>query len=105
MVEPLGGCFVRLILRFGFMETPNVSRAMAHARAAGLKFDVMASTFFLGRRRAVATGQGLELVMDKALRGAQPDGGGPDRLLHTCRATGWWSWASGWQSDKIGRVI
>jgi KUP system potassium uptake protein len=64
-VEMLGGCFVRLTLRFGFMETPNVSRAMAHARAAGLKFDVMASTFFLGRRRAVATGHGLELVMDK----------------------------------------
>ncbi|WP_374428150.1 potassium transporter Kup [Tabrizicola sp.] len=64
-VEPLGGCFVRLILRFGFMETPNVSRAMAHARAAGLKFDVMASTFFLGRRRAVATGTGVELVMDR----------------------------------------
>ena len=64
-VEPLGGCFIRVILRFGFMETPNVSRAMAHARAAGLKFDVMASTFFLGRRRAVATGQGLELLMDR----------------------------------------
>jgi KUP system potassium uptake protein len=64
-VEPLGGCFVRLILRFGFMETPNVSRAMAHARAAGLRFDVMASTFFLGRRRAVATGSGWELVMDR----------------------------------------
>ncbi|MFN3992483.1 MAG: potassium transporter Kup [Tabrizicola flagellatus] len=64
-VEPLGGCFVRVILRFGFMETPNVSRAMAHARAAGLKFDVMASTFFLGRRRAVATGAGWELMMDR----------------------------------------
>ena len=64
-VEPLGGCFVRLVLRFGFMETPNVSRALVHARRAGLKFDVMASTFFLGRRRAVATGTGLELVMDK----------------------------------------
>jgi KUP system potassium uptake protein len=64
-VEPLGGCFLRVILRFGFMETPNVSRAMAHARAAGLKFDVMASTFFLGRRRAVATGEGVDLVMDK----------------------------------------
>jgi KUP system potassium uptake protein len=64
-VEPLGGCFVRVILRFGFMETPNVSRAMAHARAAGLKFDVMASTFFLGRRRAVATGSGVELAMDR----------------------------------------
>ncbi|MES2548473.1 MAG: potassium transporter Kup [Pseudomonadota bacterium] len=64
-VEPLGGCFIRVILRFGFMETPNVSRAMAHARAAGLRFDVMASTFFLGRRRAVATGSGWELVMDR----------------------------------------
>lgn len=64
-VEPLGGCFIRVILRFGFMETPNVSRAMAHARAAGLRFDVMASTFFLGRRRAVATGTGVELVMDR----------------------------------------
>jgi KUP system potassium uptake protein len=64
-VEPLGGCFLRVVLRFGFMETPNVSRAMAHARRAGLRFDVMASTFFLGRRRAVATGQGLELVMDR----------------------------------------
>ena len=64
-VEPLGGCFLRVILRFGFMETPNVSRAMAHARAAGLRFDVMASTFFLGRRRAVATGRGAELAMDR----------------------------------------
>jgi KUP system potassium uptake protein len=64
-VEPLGGCFLRVVLRFGFMETPNVSRAMAHARRAGLKFDVMSSTFFLGRRRAVATGSGLELVMDR----------------------------------------
>jgi KUP system potassium uptake protein len=64
-VEPLGGCFIRLILRFGFMETPNVSRAMGHARRAGLKFDVMTSTFFLGHRRAVATGQGVELLMDR----------------------------------------
>jgi KUP system potassium uptake protein len=64
-VEPLGGCFIRVILRFGFMETPNVSRAMAHARRVGLKFDLMASTFFLGRRRAVATGRGLELAMDR----------------------------------------
>lgn len=64
-VEPLGGCFLRLTLRFGFMETPNVSRAMAHARRAGLKFDVMASTFFLGRRRAVATGSGIERVLDR----------------------------------------
>jgi len=38
------------------METPNVSTAMAYARRAGLKFDVMKSTFFLGRKRPVVTG-------------------------------------------------
>lgn len=65
-VEVLGASFLRLTLRFGFMETPNVSKAMAHARRAGLRFDVMSSTFFLGRRRAVATGRGLELVLDRA---------------------------------------
>lgn len=64
-VEALGGSFLRLTLRFGFMETPNVSRAMTHARRAGLRFDVMGSTFFLGRRRAVATGHGFELLMDR----------------------------------------
>ena len=64
-VEPLGASVQRLTLRFGFMETPNVSRAMVHARRAGLKFDVMGSTFFLGRKRAVATGSGLELIMDR----------------------------------------
>ncbi|OZB14509.1 MAG: hypothetical protein B7X55_11150, partial [Rhodobacterales bacterium 34-62-10] len=53
-------------LRFGFMETPNVSRAMGNARRAGLKFDVMRTTFFLGRRRPVVTGPfGWQRILDK----------------------------------------
>ncbi len=56
-IERLGGPFVRLSLRFGFMETPNVSKAISSARRAGLKFDVMASTFFLGRKRTVLRGK------------------------------------------------
>ncbi|MEY4695650.1 MAG: potassium transporter Kup [Pseudomonadota bacterium] len=63
--EPLGPRFGRLTLRFGFMETPNVSRAMVHARRAGLRFDVMNSSFFLGRRRPVVTGPiGLDRLLD-----------------------------------------
>jgi len=63
--EVLNDRFARLTLRFGFMETPNVTRAMAQARRAGLKFDVMTSSFFLGRRRAVVTGpMGLHRAMD-----------------------------------------
>lgn len=58
--------FGQLTLRFGFMETPNVSRALAHARRAGLKFDVMRTTFFLGRRQPVVTSpQGLQRLLDR----------------------------------------
>ncbi len=56
----------RLTLRFGFMETPNVSRALAQARRAGLKFDVMTTTFFLGRRRLVVIGPlGFGRMLDR----------------------------------------
>jgi len=54
--QPLDGQLSRLTLRFGYMETPNVAHAMVHARKAGLKFDVMRSSFFIGRRRPVVTG-------------------------------------------------
>jgi KUP system potassium uptake protein len=58
--------FARLILRFGFMETPNVSASMVYARRAGLKFDVMKSTFFLGRKRPVVTGPfGLDRALNR----------------------------------------
>ena len=37
-------------LSFGFMETPNVAKGMTLARAKGLKFDIMRTSFFLSRR-------------------------------------------------------
>ena len=64
--ESLGPHFARVTLRFGFMETPNVSRAMVFARKAGLRFDVMSTSFFLGRRRAVVTGpMGVGRLLDR----------------------------------------
>ena len=63
--ERLDDRFSRLTLRFGFMETPNVARGLAAARKAGLKFDVMTSTFFLSRRRPVVTATfGIGQLMD-----------------------------------------
>lgn len=50
-VEPLGDSFTRITMRFGFMETPNVPRALAIARRQGWTFDIMATSFFLSRRR------------------------------------------------------
>ena len=49
-IEPVGETFARVRLRFGFMETPNVPKALAIARKLGWQFDIMATSFFLSRR-------------------------------------------------------
>ncbi|HKN08448.1 MAG TPA: potassium transporter Kup, partial [Pseudomonadota bacterium] len=49
-IEEVGQTFTRVALRFGFMETPNVPRALAIARRLGWTFDIMSTSFFLSRR-------------------------------------------------------
>ena len=49
-IERLSDAFSRVTLRYGFMEEPNVPRALAQARAKGMGFDVMRTSFFLSRR-------------------------------------------------------
>lgn len=54
VIERLNDRFERISLRFGFMETPNVNRALGFCRKQGLQFEGMKTTFFLGRRKLVA---------------------------------------------------
>jgi KUP system potassium uptake protein len=49
-IEPLGKLFTRILIRFGFAETPNIPKALALARKQGLSFDIMSTSFFLSRR-------------------------------------------------------
>jgi KUP system potassium uptake protein len=42
--------FSKVALRFGYMESPNVPRALAIARKLGWHFDIMSTSFFLSRR-------------------------------------------------------
>jgi KUP system potassium uptake protein len=49
-IEPVGATFTRVLLRFGYMESPNVPRALAIARKLGWQFDIMSTSFFLSRR-------------------------------------------------------
>jgi KUP system potassium uptake protein len=39
-----------VILTFGYMETPDIPKALLVARRQGLKFDIMRTSFFVGRR-------------------------------------------------------
>ena len=42
--------FTQVTLRFGYMESPNVPLALAHARSLGWEFDMMSTSFFVSRR-------------------------------------------------------
>jgi KUP system potassium uptake protein len=49
-IEPVGSTFTRVHLRFGYMESPNIPKALAIARKLGWHFDIMSTSFFLSRR-------------------------------------------------------
>jgi KUP system potassium uptake protein len=49
-IEPVGATFMRVLLRYGYMESPNVPKALAIARKLGWQFDIMSTSFFLSRR-------------------------------------------------------
>ena len=48
--EQMSPSFARLSIRYGFMEQPNVPKALAVARSQGWQFDIMSTSFFLSRR-------------------------------------------------------
>ena len=49
-ITPLSEHFSRVSLKFGYMEQPNVPKALAIARKHGWQFDIMSTSFFLSRR-------------------------------------------------------
>ena len=52
-VEKLGKGFHKVTVHLGFMERPDVPRALELCRQFGLSFDLMQTTFFLGRETLI----------------------------------------------------
>jgi K+ transporter len=54
-IDPIGDDFHRVVIRFGFMETPDVPLAlMRSCDAGGIHFDPMETTYFASRENVVA---------------------------------------------------
>jgi KUP system potassium uptake protein len=65
-IEPVNEDFKKVIISYGFMESPNLPKALGLCRKLGLKFDIMATSFFLGRRSVVPSAQsGMPMWQDK----------------------------------------
>jgi KUP system potassium uptake protein len=52
-VRPLAGRLYRVVVRYGFMQTPNVPAALMLGEKAGLAFDLMDTSFFLSRETLI----------------------------------------------------
>ncbi len=50
-ITKLSDDFTSIVLHFGYMESPRIPAALASLRKAGLKFDIMTTSFFVGRRK------------------------------------------------------
>jgi KUP system potassium uptake protein len=49
-IEPVGDGFIRVIARYGFMQTPSIPRIFAACERKGLNVDVATASYFLSRR-------------------------------------------------------
>jgi len=65
-MEPIGPHFSKIVMKFGYMETPNIPRTLTQLRKQGFKFDIMATSFFLSRRSIrPAAHSGMPLWQDR----------------------------------------
>jgi KUP system potassium uptake protein len=49
-IERISDNFIRIIARYGFMETPSIPKILEHARRKDCNIDIGATSFFLSRR-------------------------------------------------------
>jgi KUP system potassium uptake protein len=69
-IAPVSQHFSRVSLKFGYMETPNVPKALAIARKQGWQFDIMSTSFFLSRRALKPSAQsGMPIWQDRLFIG------------------------------------
>ncbi len=64
-VETLSDDFRRIVANLGYMQSPRIPHLLAQARRKGCEFELMQTSFFLGRRTIKASAQsGMPLWQD-----------------------------------------
>ncbi|WP_443748954.1 potassium transporter Kup [Asticcacaulis solisilvae] len=82
-IEVLNDDFKKVTLNYGFMESPNLPKALGLCRKLGLKFDIMSTSFFLGRRSVVpSANSGMPLWQDKLFIFLMKNATNPTEFFH-----------------------
>jgi KUP system potassium uptake protein len=64
-IDAYNDLFYRVVVTFGYIETPNIPKALALARKLGWKFDIMSTSFFLSRRSLKPSPKGWSVWLDR----------------------------------------
>ena len=65
-LEDIGHGFYRLVIRYGFMEDPDVPAALARTTECGAQFKMMDTSFFLARQTLIASARpGMAIWREK----------------------------------------
>ena len=82
-IEVINDDFKKVTLHYGFMESPNLPRALGLCRKLGLKFDIMATSFFVGKRSVVpSANSGMPLWQDKLFIFLMKNAANPTEFFH-----------------------
>jgi KUP system potassium uptake protein len=82
-IEIINDDFKKVTLSYGFMESPNLPRALGLCRKLGLKFDIMATSFFVGKRSVVpSANSGMPLWQDKLFIFLMKNAANPTEFFH-----------------------
>jgi KUP system potassium uptake protein len=76
-IDALGHSFWRVVLQFGFMEVPDVPRALALCKQYDLEIPLFQTSYFLSRESIVATpGSGMALWREHLFAAMSRNAGG-----------------------------
>ena len=82
-IEVLNDDFKKVTLNYGFMESPNLPKALGLCRKLGLKFDIMSTSFFVGRRTVVpSANSGMPVWQDKLFIFLMKNATNPTEFFH-----------------------
>lgn len=70
VIEPINDLFTRMTMTFGYMDEPNVPKALVCRKQGSWKFDIMTTSFFVSRRSLKASASsGMPIWQDKIFIG------------------------------------
>jgi KUP system potassium uptake protein len=69
-VEPLGHQCYQVNVHYGFMDEPDIPRALERCKEAGVDFEMMSTSFFIARQTVIPTvGSGMALWRESLYAG------------------------------------